>query len=148
MSRDVDWTYLAWKDLLSLHWRTAGKVCRAVYDFAANGTGTLRNLPADERLGATHSLVFAIALGAVVGLAAPRFGRPAVRTALMATAVLASHALLDTLTDGGLGCALFWPSDLTRYFAPWTPLHATSPAARRCASVVAPSRSTDTPPQE
>ena len=35
---------------------------------------------------------------------------------------MASHALLDTLTDGGLGCALFWPFDLTRYFAPWTPL--------------------------
>ena len=28
----------------------------------------------------------------------------------------------DTLTDGGLGCALFWPFDLTRYFAPWTPI--------------------------
>jgi inner membrane protein len=36
--------------------------------------------------------------------------------------VLASHALLDTLTNGGLGCALFWPFDLTRYFAPWTPI--------------------------
>ncbi len=40
----------------------------------------------------------------------------------MAALVVASHALLDTLTDGGLGCALFWPFDLTRYFAPWTPL--------------------------
>ncbi len=40
MSRDVDWTYLAWVDLTALHWRTAGSVCRAVYDFAENGTGT------------------------------------------------------------------------------------------------------------
>jgi len=72
--------------------------------------------------GATHSLAFALALGAVIGLLAPRFGRPAVRTGVMATLVVASHALLDTLTDGGLGCALFWPFDLTRYFAPWTPL--------------------------
>jgi inner membrane protein len=30
--------------------------------------------------------------------------------------------LLDTLTNGGLGCALFWPFDRTRYFAPWTPI--------------------------
>src|SRR5262245_62425304 len=37
-------------------------------------------------------------------------------------AVLASHGLLDTLTDGGLGAALFWPFDLTRYFAPWRPI--------------------------
>jgi hypothetical protein len=24
--------------------------------------------------------------------------------------------------DGGLGCALLWPFDLTRYFAPWRPI--------------------------
>lgn len=72
--------------------------------------------------GATHSLMFALALGILVGALAPRFGYRAVRTGIMATLVVASHALLDTLTDGGLGCALFWPFDLTRYFAPWTPL--------------------------
>lgn len=72
--------------------------------------------------GATHSLMFALALGIAIGALAPRFGYRAVRTGVMATLVVASHALLDTLTDGGLGCALFWPFDLTRYFAPWTPL--------------------------
>ena len=72
--------------------------------------------------GATHSLAFSLALGSAIGLLAPRYGRPAVQTGVMATLVVASHALLDTLTDGGLGCALFWPFDLTRYFAPWTPL--------------------------
>jgi inner membrane protein len=72
--------------------------------------------------GATHSLMFALALGLVAGALAPRFGYRAFRTGVMATLVVASHALLDTLTDGGLGCALFWPFDLTRYFAPWTPL--------------------------
>ena len=36
--------------------------------------------------------------------------------------MLVSHALLDIFTNGGLGCALFWPFDLTRYFAPWTPI--------------------------
>ena len=72
--------------------------------------------------GATHSLLFSLAVGTAIGLLAPRFRRPRVRTGLMATLVLASHALLDTLTDGGLGCALFWPFDLTRYFAPWNPI--------------------------
>ena len=57
MSRDVDWTYLAWLDLTALHWRTAGSVCRAVYDFAEDGTGTIRKLPIDERFGATPALV-------------------------------------------------------------------------------------------
>jgi inner membrane protein len=72
--------------------------------------------------GATHSLTFSIAVGVIVGVAAGRFNRPAVRTALVASAVLVSHALLDTMTDGGLGCALLWPFDLTRYFAPWRPI--------------------------
>jgi inner membrane protein len=72
--------------------------------------------------GATHSFVFSCALGAAIGLLAPLFRLPAARTGLTASLVLASHALLDTLTNGGLGCALFWPFDLTRYFAPWTPI--------------------------
>jgi hypothetical protein len=57
MSRDVDWTFRAWTDLTALHWRAAGKVCRAVYDFAEDGTGTLRRLAPDERIGATHALM-------------------------------------------------------------------------------------------
>jgi inner membrane protein len=83
--------------------------------------------------GATHSFTFSIALGLAVGLAARWFKRPALRlagarsgqaarTGLIATIVLASHATLDTMTDGGLGCALLWPFDLTRYFAPWRPI--------------------------
>ena len=72
--------------------------------------------------GATHSFAFAILAGAAIGAAAAALRRPAVRTGSLAIAVLASHPLLDTLTDGGLGCALFWPFDLTRYFAPWNPI--------------------------
>jgi len=88
--------------------------------------------------GATHSFAFALIVGAVVGLIAGRFKpgpslprrssekgverRRALRTGLFAAVVLATHPLLDTLTDGGLGCALFWPVDLTRYFAPWRPI--------------------------
>src|SRR5262245_39450345 len=48
--------------------------------------------------------------------------RPGLRTAMFAAVALATHPLLDTLTDGGLGCALFWPFDLTRYFSPWRPI--------------------------
>jgi inner membrane protein len=72
--------------------------------------------------GATHSLMFALALGSAIGLLAPLRHRPIVRTGVTAVLVLASHPLLDTLTNGGLGCALLWPFDLTRYFAPWTPI--------------------------
>jgi len=88
--------------------------------------------------GATHSFAFAVIVGAIVGLVIRRFTRRqslprrssepvgerrrGLRTALFAAVVLATHPLLDTLTDGGLGCALFWPFDLTRYFSPWRPI--------------------------
>ena len=73
--------------------------------------------------GAMHSFAFAIVLGTAFGLAtAKSFGRSRLRSSLLAIAVVASHPLLDTLTDGGLGRALLWPFDLTRYFAPWRPI--------------------------
>jgi inner membrane protein len=72
--------------------------------------------------GATHSFAFAVIVGLAAGLMARRFKHPALRTGLLAAVVLATHPLLDTLTDGGLGCALFWPFDLTRYFSPWRPI--------------------------
>ena len=38
------------------------------------------------------------------------------------TAVVASHGLLDMLTNGGLGIALYWPFSYERLFAPWRPI--------------------------
>ena len=72
--------------------------------------------------GATHSLAIAAVIGVVGALVARRFGKPPLRTGIMIAVVLASHAVLDTMTDGGLGCALLWPFDRTRYFAPWRPI--------------------------
>ncbi len=72
--------------------------------------------------GATHSLTMSVALGLTIGLSAHWFKRRAIRTGLVASMVLASHGVLDTMTDGGLGSALFWPFSLTRYFAPWRPI--------------------------
>jgi inner membrane protein len=36
--------------------------------------------------------------------------------------VVASHSLLDALTNGGMGVALFAPFDCRRYFFPWRPI--------------------------
>jgi len=72
--------------------------------------------------GATHSLAFAALLGAAIGLAAPLLRLPALRTGVIAALVVASHGILDTFTDGGLGCALLWPFSNERFFAPWRPL--------------------------
>jgi inner membrane protein len=72
--------------------------------------------------GATHSIVFALLVATAIAAAGPKLRLPRLRTWLVASLVLVSHGLLDTLTDGGLGVALFWPFDLTRYFAPWRPI--------------------------
>ena len=90
-------------------------------DVIGLGLGIAYEDPLGHR-GASHSLVFAVVVGAGSGLMAARFGLPRVHACVIATVVLGSHAILDTLTDGGLGCALLWPFDLTRYFAPWRPI--------------------------
>ncbi len=72
--------------------------------------------------GATHSFAIALIGGLAAGVIARAFRRPAVATTLFAAAVLATHPLLDMMTDGGLGCALFWPINPTRYFASWRPI--------------------------
>lgn len=70
--------------------------------------------------GATHSLLFA----AMLATLATAIFRPArwMLVWLFLFAAAASHGLLDTLTNGGLGAALFWPVTDARYFAPVQPI--------------------------
>ena len=71
--------------------------------------------------GFTHSVVFALITSLVASLIAARLLR--VRGAWPALFACAlSHPLLDALTDGGLGVALFAPFDNRRYFFRWTPI--------------------------
>lgn len=80
--------------------------------------------------GASHSFAFSLALAAIVAAAASLLRLRPIRTGLFAFAVVASHAVLDTMTDGGLGCALWWPWSAERHFAPWTPIPV-APIGRR-----------------
>jgi inner membrane protein len=70
--------------------------------------------------GASHSFV---AAAFVAALATWIFkpARPALIFAFLFIAG-ASHGLLDTLTNGGLGAALLWPFSETRYHSPVTPI--------------------------
>jgi inner membrane protein len=83
--------------------------------------------------GLTHSLLFALVCGSVVALTYARArddaAPPATFVAYCVVAV-ASHGLLDALTTGGLGVALWAPLDGTRYFLPWRPI-AVSPIGIR-----------------
>lgn len=72
--------------------------------------------------GATHSLAMAVLLGLAFAVLTRSKGARFRATALLATAVAASHGLLDAMTDGGRGVALLWPLTAHRYFLPWRPI--------------------------
>jgi inner membrane protein len=67
--------------------------------------------------GASHSITFALLMGVAAWLLTR-----SKKTTIALTIVVLSHGLLDMLTDGGRGVALFWPITAERYFFPWTPL--------------------------
>jgi inner membrane protein len=79
--------------------------------------------------GATHSLAMAIAAAGVLALLVRR-AHPWWPFAPIAVAVLASHGLLDALTDGGRGVALLWPWTDHRFFFPWRPIPVAPIGAR------------------
>jgi len=88
-------------------------------DVVAFSLGIAYSDPLGHR-GATHSLVFALAVGvATAALAYRRFASSFVRLAVFCFVVIATHPLLDALTDGGLGVELFWPLSTRRFFAPF-----------------------------
>jgi len=76
--------------------------------------------------GFTHSLVVAAAVAVFCGLFHRRLRASRLAVLVFAWFAMASHPLLDALTDGGLGVALFWPFSAQRYFLPW-PVIAVSP---------------------
>jgi inner membrane protein len=69
--------------------------------------------------GLTHSLFFAAVLSAALAFAVPR-RRPAVFLFLFLC--VASHGLLDAMTDGGRGIAFFAPLTNARFHFPWRPI--------------------------
>ena len=75
-------------------------------------------LPLAHR-GPTHSLVVAVALGALAALFARSLRAPPLRAFLIVAIAGASHGLLDAFTTGGGAIELFWPFSEERVFMPW-----------------------------
>lgn len=72
--------------------------------------------------GASHSLLIAVCVGLACGVLGRTWRLPFWRTTGFAALTVASHGLLDALTDGGRGIALAWPVSIHRFFAPWRPI--------------------------
>ncbi len=72
--------------------------------------------------GALHSLPVAALVALLVAALAAGPARSRLRTFATALAAMGSHGLLDAMTDGGLGIALWWPLSTSRSFFPWTPI--------------------------
>jgi inner membrane protein len=84
--------------------------------------GFVAGIPYEAPLGhrgATHSLIVALAVGAIAFLLAKRWGYPPLKLAIIVTLVGMSHGIADSMTfGGGLGCALFWPLGSERIWMP------------------------------
>lgn len=113
-------------------------------DFIAYRLGVPYDSPWSHR-GFTHSLVFALALAVLAQLFC--FGRSNARDFIRGVGLLfvavASHGILDALTNGGRGVAFLWPFTDQRFFFPWRPIvvaplslhgHALRNLARVCES--------------
>ena len=81
--------------------------------------------------GFSHSLLFAIFLGAAAALLARSLHAKPKVAFLFILAAAASHGLLDMLTNGGLGVALAWPFSGQRHFFPWQVIEVSPLSVRR-----------------
>lgn len=72
--------------------------------------------------GWTHSAVFALVFGSLAAGLGMRSALHWRWLALWCMLATLSHPLLDMLTDGGRGCALWWPWSTERLFFPDRPI--------------------------
>lgn len=72
--------------------------------------------------GFSHSLVFAGLMGLAGAAFAPLLRGGRLTGFCMGFFGVASHILLDAMTNGGLGVAAFWPFDPSRRFFGWRPI--------------------------
>jgi len=102
----------------------AGAVCSIIPDLDVIGFRFgIRYGEMLRHRGFTHSIVFAATLSALLAFTLFRNspgGNWVIFLFLFISAL--SHSLLDMLTNGGLGIALFAPFSNDRYFFPWRPI--------------------------
>ena len=74
--------------------------------------------------GATHSLFLALAAGLAAAAFHKLLGVRPLTAAVCVAAAMASHGILDMMTDSGQPVAYLWPVSSGRLFADWRPIHS------------------------
>lgn len=74
--------------------------------------------------GATHSLFVALTAGLLAALAHRPLGVRPLTAGVVVAAAMASHGLLDMMTDSVQPVAYLWPLSSVRLFADWRPFHS------------------------
>ena len=75
--------------------------------------------------GFTHSILFAVLFGALIALLVHKILKTKIsliKLLIFFSLATFSHPVLDMLTDGGLGVALFAPFSSERFFFPFRPV--------------------------
>lgn len=72
--------------------------------------------------GFTHSLMFAGLIALLCSIFWRQLRSHPMMIFVICFVACASHALLDAMTNGGLGVALYWPFDHERHFLPFRPI--------------------------
>lgn len=84
--------------------------------------------------GLSHSLLFAFCTGLAAALCARWLRAGRVMAFVVCGGAVLLHSLLDGMTNGGLGVALFWPYSEARYFLPWQPIEVSPFSPQRLLS--------------
>jgi inner membrane protein len=74
--------------------------------------------------GASHSLFVALTVSLFAAAFHKQLRVPPTVAAAVVGVAMASHGLLDMMTDYGLPVAYLWPVSSARYFANWRPIHS------------------------
>ena len=74
--------------------------------------------------GALHSIFAALTVGLIAALFHRRLEVRPLTAAVVVSAAMASHGILDMMTDSGQAVAYLWPLSSVRLFADWRPIHS------------------------
>ena len=109
------------------HWRLVAFAAVAAMapdlDALANPMFGLQADSIYSHRGFTHSLFIAMGAGILAAIIHRRLRVRPLTAAAVVGGAMASHGLLDMVSDTGLPVAILWPFSSARLYADWRPIH-------------------------